>query len=301
MAKPKPERRKSERYHVGEAWVEYAESSLLGLFKRTDTVRVPLENVGVRGLCMNTPAEFKPGKSLAVKITVPFMTEPAESRALVIWCQRAPQSRNYLVGIRFEEQESAFRAWMDEFGEKAGDIPVPVRCPHCQHAFTAKQWLIGKSAKCQRCKKTIQPLERLVGTALRSAESVLEAMDDMEGADGGTVKASVLNPRIQHFLMKYIASPMHLALIEYIYGREGTRIDLPEAAKALDCRERDVVQTCQDLVALDILKLVNDVFIYNPDMVAKRDVNDFMKDYGNPKIKPKVLAFVMAAHEEKPS
>ena len=63
-------------------------------------------------------------------------------------------------------------------------------------------------------------------------------------------------------------------------------------------RERELIDACEDFTALDILKKVNDVFIYNPDMVARRDVNDFMRDYSEPDIKTKVLAYVLAATEE---
>lgn len=302
MVEPHEERRKAPRYVAAESSVEFSESGgLLSLFKRSGPHEAEVENMGSQGLCMRAPVELKPDRLVSLKTTSPLVDGAGETVGRVIWCRRVPRTNLYQVGLEFHERELRFRKWIGEFEEKAGDLPVPVRCPHCQKVFKVKQWLIGQSAKCSTCKQVIQPIERAgEGSPLRSVENVLEAMDDMEGADVGAVKASLLHPRIQHFLMKYISSSTHLGLVEYIHGRDGTKVDLKEVGRKLGRREPDLREVCEDFAALDILKKVNDVYIYNPDMVARRDVNDFMRDYSDAETKTKVLAFVLTASKEKP-
>lgn len=332
MGESGSERRRSDRFRVAEAFVEFSDLGLLAKLKRATGTRVLIEDLGLLGLRMRTDSELKPGKGLSVRITVSFLPEPIETRATVIWCRSIPRAKRFRIGLRFDERTDAFRAWMQQFEEKVADLPIPVRCPHCAHVFRARRWLVGRSAKCGQCGQTIQALVELIegeptGQGLRSAESVLEALDDMAGAQTGVVKGSVLHPRIQHFLMKYVRGPIHLALVEYLHGRDGSPIDTRQAAQTINCRESELVKVCEDFCALDILKrretaaeasragprerapvpdrpngpgatTGRERYLYDPDMVARRDVNDFMRDFDDPDTRAKVLAFVLTAGEQ---
>lgn len=287
---------------VAGGWVEFSEAGLLSFFKRADPITCELTHISSDGFAFVSTVEIAEGKTITVTLGVGFFDDTVTCSARILSCARSSRSA-FLVRAKFTGERQDVRPWVKKVEIAVQNVTVSVQCPHCMRYLRMRFWMIGRSTKCPSCKEVIELLEEVKSdpsdSALQSAENVLEALDVMQGAaEVGTVKGSVLHARIQHFLMKYIETPVHLAIIEYIHGREGQQLNVAKTAKELNVLERRVRAACEDLVALDILKRVIQNYLFDPDMVAQRDVNDFMRDYSDAETKSKVLAYVMATERD---